>query len=147
MKNTQYTHLKTGYTAEIKDEGFYYVNEVKTLIPKELIENTADWKKNNHLILKTEDNLDLYEGDNLVFLNLKNFEIGDILNVKEDFCSLEEHKYFASKLEAEKFLMWEVKHLSLNDVFDIFNTKNIHPSLNVRLMNCFISLSKKRYEK
>lgn len=120
----RYGHKNTGLVyIEDTDNLYYWRNNGKfdQSIPKEIIENSNDWKLlNSKFLFKTIDGVNIYEGDEFWCINVhanltckvySSQEVKDDLPINYEWV----HK-FSTKELAENSLINKVVCLSLEDV-------------------------------
>jgi len=121
----KYKHKKLGWVAEFDTDNFYTTEDY--YIPKELIENSEDWKEIKEPILTTEDGVEFFEGDLVIPVEITAFKI--MVNYIVDvniFKNLPNkyYKFFAKIENAEEYVLMNQKLLSLQDLIDVTEFKD-----------------------
>ena len=87
----------------------------------------SEIKKSKKPLFTTEDGVDIYEGDNVWFVNTKskldplfvaiiyNWDLAGSPNTSSDY------KWFSTKKAAETYIKFNKPALSLNDIYHVFS--------------------------
>lgn len=138
-----YKHKKTGQIAYYKD-GVFKQNNCSVEIGVE--PSSEFWEEVRTPILTTEDNVDIFEGDEVTWLYRDELKIAGTRNANENMYT--DLKYFSTRESAKEYILMNKPLLSLNDLLSVWgNNQDVDFYKESPMLQKFKNLAKtKLYE-